>query len=113
MSLNEAESYIKSPLFQEAMDHFRVGKWAEGFTKLGEVEKNHPMEPDLRALRQEMEVRSRITEYEIEENRRQRIQQLRKYGARFFLALALLVGVFFAISTYSGWIQGQIAIAQH
>ena len=108
----EEETYLKSPLFQDAMDHFRVGKWAEGFTKLGEVEKNHPMEPDLRALRQEMEVRSRITEYEIEENKRQRVQQLRKYGARFFLALGLLVGVFFAISTYSGWIQGQIAIAQ-
>ncbi|OGO66301.1 MAG: hypothetical protein A2030_08215 [Chloroflexi bacterium RBG_19FT_COMBO_50_10] len=112
MSLNETESYLKSPLFQEAMDHFRVGKWEEGFTKLGEVEKNYPMEPDLRTIRQEMDVRARITRYEMEENKQRKLHQLGKYSLRSFVTLVVLVVAFFTISTYSGWIQGQIVKAQ-
>src|SRR4030066_120419 len=112
MSLNETESYLKTPLFQEAMDHFRVGKWEEGFTKLGEVEKNYPMEPDLRTIRQEMDVRARITRYEMEENKQRKLHQLGKYSLRSFVTLVVLVVAFFTISTYSGWIQGQIVKAQ-
>ena len=74
MSSNDSETYIKSPAFQEAMDHFRVGRWDAGFLKLIEVEKNYPMEANLRALHQEMEVRSRVTLYEIEENKKQHLQ---------------------------------------
>ena len=112
MSSNETESYLKSPLFQEAMDYFRVGKWEEGFTKLGEVEKNYPMEPDLRAIRQEMDVRARITRYEMEENKQRKLHQFGKYSLRSFVTLVVLLVAFFAISTYSGWIQGQIVKAQ-
>jgi tetratricopeptide (TPR) repeat protein len=112
MSINATESYIKSPLFKDAMDLFQVGKWDEGFAKLMEVEKTYPTEPDLRTLRQEMEVRSRINEYEVEENKQHRRHQLRKFGLMIFLALVILLGGVYAISTYSGWIQGQIAKAQ-
>jgi tetratricopeptide (TPR) repeat protein len=112
MSLNMNESYLKSPLFQEAMGNFQVGKWDEGFTKLGEVEITYPTEPELRSLRQEMEVRSRINEYELEENKHRKRHQRTKNGLRIFVVLVILIGGFFVISTYSGWIQGQIARAQ-
>ena len=112
MSLNETGSYMDSPLFKEAMGHFWVGKWSEGFSKLGEVEKNFPMQPDLRTLRLEMEVRSRVSEYEIEENRQKRLHNLTKNGLRLLLTILVVIGVVFAISSYSGWIQGQIAKAQ-
>jgi hypothetical protein len=87
------------------MERFQVGKWKAGFTKLSEVEKIFPTAPDLRSIRQEMEVRSRIDEYEIEENKQQRRHQLLKYGSRIFVALVILLVGFFAISTYSEWIQ--------
>jgi len=103
---------MDSPLFKEAMGHFWVGKWSEGFLKLAEVEKKFPMQPDLRTLRQEMEVRSHISEYEIEENKQKRLHNLAKNSLRFFLTLLIVLVAFFAISTYSGWIQGQIAKAQ-
>ena len=48
---------MDSPSFHEAMGHFRVGRWEEGFLKLAEVEKKFPMETDLRTIRQEMEIR--------------------------------------------------------
>jgi tetratricopeptide (TPR) repeat protein len=112
MSLNATESYLKSPLFQEAMGHFQVGKWDDGFIKLSELENTFPTEPELRAVRQEMEVRSRINEYEVEENKHQRRQRLKKYGLWVFVALVVLIIAGFGISTYSGWINGQIAKAQ-
>ena len=112
MSLNETGSYMESPLFKEAMGYFWVGKWSEGFSKLEQVEKKFPMQPDLRTLRQEMEVRSRISEYEIQENKQKRLHNLAKNGMRFFLTLILVLIVFFGISTYSGWIQDQVAKAQ-
>ncbi|OGN92717.1 MAG: hypothetical protein A2Z71_07980 [Chloroflexi bacterium RBG_13_50_21] len=112
MSLIETEPYIKSTLFQDAMEHFQAGKWDEGFTKLGEVEKNYPMEPDLRTLRHEMELRSRINEYEVEENKLKFLHQVRKTSLRLLVTLVILVGAYFAISTYSGWIQTQIVQAQ-
>lgn len=112
MSLKETESYLNSPDFQEAMDHFRVGRWDAGFSKLMEVEKRYPMEVELRALRQEMEVRSRVTQYEGEETRKQRLQQAAKYSLRISAGLLILVVIFLAVLTYSGWIQGQITKAQ-
>jgi tetratricopeptide (TPR) repeat protein len=94
------------------MGHFRVGKWKEGFEKLGEVEKNYPMETDLRAVRLEMEVRSRITSYEVEEIKHNRARNFRKYALRALTSVLILGLAFAALLTYSGWIQGQIAKAQ-
>ncbi len=112
MSSSKSESFMNSPSFHEAMGHFRVGRWIEGFLKLADAEKNFPMEPDLRAIRQEMEVRSRISDYELEENRRNRMRSLRKISLRTVVAVAILLIAFAAIYTYSGWIQGQLTKAQ-
>ena len=112
MSLKESETYINSPAFMEAMEHFRIGRWDAGFSKLMEVEKNYPMEPEVRAIRQEMEVRSRVTQYEVEENKDRNLRNVSKISLRVFVGVIIVAVIFVAISTYSGWIQGQIAKAQ-
>lgn len=112
MSSKESESYLESPLFKEAMGYFWVGKWSEGFGKLAEVEKKYPMESELRTLRQMMDVRSRISEYEEEEIRRRRVRNLTKNSIRILISALIIVVAVVGISTYSGWIQGQIAKAQ-
>jgi tetratricopeptide (TPR) repeat protein len=112
MSSNENGSYLKSPLFQEAMGYFQVGKWEDGFSKLSELEKIYPTEPELRALRQEMEVRARINEYETKENKNQRNHRWINNGLRISVILVILLAGYFAISTYSGWIQGQFTKTQ-
>jgi len=96
----------------EAMEHFRIGRWDAGFSKLMEVEKNYPMEPEVRAIRQEMEVRSRVTQYEVEENKDRNLRNVSKISLRVFVGVIIVAVIFVAISTYSGWIQGQIAKAQ-
>jgi len=112
MSSHDSEPYYNSPLFHDAMNLFQVGKWDEGFTKLSEVEKENPMELELRSLRQTMEVRARISEYENEENRQRKLHHIAKYSLRTVSVVAILLIVLFAITTYSGWIQSQVARAQ-
>jgi tetratricopeptide (TPR) repeat protein len=112
MSFNVNETYLKFPPFHEAMSNFQVGKWEDGFAKLAEVEQTFPTEPEVRAIRQEMEVRSRINEYEVEENKHQKRQQVTKTGIRVLAIFVIVIFGFLAISTYSGWIEGQITRAQ-
>jgi tetratricopeptide (TPR) repeat protein len=112
MGFNVNVPYLKFPPFQEAMGNFQVGKWEEGFAKLAEVERNYPTEPEVRALRQEMEVRSRINEYEVEEDKRRKRQKATRTGFRVFAIIVIAIIGFLAITTYSGWIEGQITRAQ-
>jgi tetratricopeptide (TPR) repeat protein len=112
MSSNDTGSYMNDPSFQEAMGHFRVGRWEEGFLKLAEVEKKYPTETDLRTIRQEMEIKARISDYEVVENKHNRNQKIRSNGIRVLLAVVVVAVAVFTITTYSGWIQGQIAKAQ-
>jgi tetratricopeptide (TPR) repeat protein len=112
MSFNVNETYLKFPPFHEAMSNFQVGKWEDGFAKLAEVEQTFPTEPEVRAIRQEMEVRSRINEYEVEENKHQKRQQVTKTGIRVLAIFVIVIFGFLAISTYSGWIEGQLTRAQ-
>ncbi len=103
---------MDDPSFHEAMGHFRIGKWEEGFLKLAEVEKKFPTETDLRTIRQEMEVRARISEYEVVENNNNRKRKLKTYAMRLTVMVVVIAVAIFAIATYSGWIQGQIVNAQ-
>jgi tetratricopeptide (TPR) repeat protein len=112
MSITETGSYMDSPAFQEAMGHFRIGRWEEGLLKLNEVEKKFPMATDLRSIRQEMEVRARISEYEAEENKRTKRRNLGKFTLRLLASVVLIIVIVVAFSTYSKWIQGQLAQTQ-
>ncbi len=112
MSSNETGSFMESDPFHEAMGYFRVGKWGEGFSKLDEVESNFPTSPDIRSIRQEMEIRSRISEYEVEENKQKKRHNLIKYGLWLFVSLLLISGSVFGIYTYSGSIREQWAKTQ-
>jgi tetratricopeptide (TPR) repeat protein len=103
---------MDSTAFHEAMGHFRVGRWDEGLQKLAEVEKDFPSETELRSIRQEMEIRARISEYEEEENKQNKKRKAWRYGSRILVVVVVVAVAVLAITTYSGWIQGQIANAQ-
>jgi len=59
-----------------------------------------------------MEVRSRVSDYEVEEQKRSRLRQASKYTVRAIAILAVLAIVYLAAMTYSGWIQDQWALAK-
>ena len=105
MTLKDANAYLNAPLFTEAMGQFQAGKFQDGMTQLGEVEKQYPLETELRSLRQEMQLRARMDEYEIEEDKKHKLSILLKIGLRLAL-LVLVVGLaYWTASTYSSYLQ--------
>ena len=112
MAFKSTDTYKNYPPYQQAMHDLQVGKWQEGLAGLADVEKKYPLDTELRGLRQEMQVRSRIDDYEIEEikaDNRQRFQRVARRVILMVVVAALLFGV---IATYSGWLQGQWTSAQ-
>ena len=112
MAVKSSDSYLNYPPYQQAMRDFQEGKWQEGLAGLAEVEKKFPLDTELRGLRQEMQVRAHIDEYEIEENKNTKRQRFRRFAIRTLLVLMIVVLLFAAITTYSGWLQSQWTTAQ-
>jgi tetratricopeptide (TPR) repeat protein len=108
MSVNETETYYQSPLFREAMQKFQAGNWEEGLNLLTEVEKQFPLEVELRTLRQEMQVRSRVEGYETEDHQRASRKKVRFYAVRVGLGVLLVMVLMFAASSYFRWFQQRV-----
>jgi len=106
------DAYTNFPPYQQALKDFQAGNWEEGLAGLADVEKKYPLEIELRALRQEMQVRSRIDEYEIDEKKSEKRRRFRRIVIRVLLVILIIVLLFTAITTYSGWLQNQWNSAQ-
>ncbi len=112
MVANVNESYANYPPYQQAMKDLQAGNWETGLAGLAEVEKKYPLDIELRSLRQEMAVRARIDEYEVEERKAQKQGRIRRIAIRVLLVVLVVVLAFVAITTYSGWLQKQWNTAQ-
>jgi tetratricopeptide (TPR) repeat protein len=112
MAVIDKDSYLASPMFKQAQQDFQAGKWEEGLAGLAQVEKDFPLATELRGMRLEMQIRSRIDSYEIEENKRRQLIRLRNIGLRLLLVLLVGVGLVWTINTYSGVLTQQWSLAQ-
>jgi tetratricopeptide (TPR) repeat protein len=104
---NKADSYENLPLFQETQREFQQGNWASGLAHLQELEEAYPLEPELRTWRQEMVLRAKMDEVELEEEKRQRkvfYKNLAFRMAGVFLAIVLVV---VGLQAFSRAIQSQ------
>ncbi|HUF38773.1 MAG TPA: LysM peptidoglycan-binding domain-containing protein [Anaerolineales bacterium] len=108
-----AAPYFDDPGLQETLTAFQEENWSDGLSKLDALMEKYPFEHDLRQLRQEMVLKSRIDEYEIEEleqARRKRTQQLLvRIGVAVLFILVILLGS----TTYAGVIQRELSKAQN
>ncbi len=60
MAVNQAESYLDNPQFRQAMESLQKGEWESGLSQIEILMQAFPLEPDLRSLRQEMILRSKV-----------------------------------------------------
>jgi tetratricopeptide (TPR) repeat protein len=102
---SETESYYQSPLFREALKLFQTGQWEDGLTRLAEVEKKFPLNLELRTLRQEMQVRARVEDYEVEDAKKDTRKRIMFYVSRVGVGVLLIIVMYFAASTYLRWLQ--------
>ncbi len=108
MTTTEMESYRNSAVYQEALLNFQSGDWEPGLGKLNQLVKQFPLENELRALRQEMYLRSRIDDYEIEDRQRQRARNLVTGSIKVLIVLGLLALLFLGGRASYQWIQQKI-----
>jgi tetratricopeptide (TPR) repeat protein len=104
---NTADSFENLPLFQETQREFQQGNWDSGLAHLQELEEAYPLEPELRAWRQEMVLRAKMDEVEMEEEKRQRKVFYKNLGVRLAGVLFVIVLVVLGVQAFSQAIQSQ------
>lgn len=111
MATEFAGNYLQDPQYQRSLHFFQAGQWEDGLNDLNELIGSYPYEQNLRELRQQMEIRSRIDDYERQDIANDRRRRITKWGIRI-AALVVVVGVIVwgAISYYS-WFQMQLTNA--
>ena len=111
MTANQAESYLDHPLFHEAMSSIQKGEWETGINQIESLMQSYPLEPELRAFRQEMILRSKVDADERADLSLARKRRFRDLTIRFAVIGILIVLAIFVARTYSVWFQDQVALA--
>lgn len=97
------------PLYHNALQHLQAGEWEVGLAELNQLVEKYPLVPELRSMRQEMQIRSRIDDYETEERAiKKRKRTTRKILTTLALVAALLLVAYGAI-VYASRVQEQIS----
>ena len=111
MAVNQADSYIDHPMFGEAMGSLQRGDWDSGLNQIEKLMQTFPLEPDLRALRQEMMLRAKVDTDERTDKASARKRRFRDLSIRFAVIAVLVILAIFVARTYSSAIQDQVAQA--
>lgn len=107
MMVNQAESYLEHPMFNQAMSSMQKGDWVSGLNDIEKLMQSYPLEPDLRSLRQEMMLRAKVDGDEQSDKSQARKRRFRELTIRFGVVAILVILAVFVARTYSNWIQDQ------
>ena len=112
MSVSIGGTPFNDSRFNKALNELQTGEWGKGIDELNQLTDDYPDSKDLRSLIDEMKTRSRIDEYEIEENKSQKRKRYTRIAVIAVLAMLAIGLVYFGVSTYSEWMQGQYQLAR-
>jgi tetratricopeptide (TPR) repeat protein len=84
-----------------------LGNWESGLAKLDALIEEYPLEQDLRTLKREMVLRSRIDLEEQKYQKRQWQKSILKSAGWIALAGILIAIAYWGISNYASWIESQ------
>lgn len=111
MSINTSDTFLNDPLFQRAMNNLQVGNWQDGLDVLNQLIENYPLSQELQSLHQEMQIRAKIDDDELDEIAAGKRQRLKKRLLRMGFLAVIFVVTIWGILTYSAWIQDQLVVA--
>lgn len=109
---SKSVSFYENEDFRLAMHDFQVGNWLEGIEKLRGLEQRYPLERELKTIRQGMEIRSKVDDYEVAYVKRERFSIFLGWGARLVILVLAAILVFYGVKTYSSSIQDQWSSAR-
>ena len=81
---------FEDPSFKSMMQHFQLGEWKMGMDIFENLRETYPVSQELSNLYDEVQVRMRIDEYEVEERRRVRQRQSLQFTIRAGAIIALV-----------------------
>lgn len=109
---SENLTFSDHPLYHQAVEAFQLGDYEAGKAHLSALLEVYPLSPDLRALNQEMALKARIDQDEVDDRREQKRARVMRLVLRAGVFLAFVGLVVFGIRTYSSWIRSQVQAAQ-
>ncbi len=112
MTANQAESYLDHPMFNQAMASMQKGDWESGLSQIENLMQSYPLEPELRTLRQEMILRSKVDSDERTDKSQARKRRFRDLTIRFSVIGILVVLAIFVARNYSVMFQDVALAAQ-
>jgi tetratricopeptide (TPR) repeat protein len=112
MVANTSESYLKDPRYRKVLHLFQRGQWKTGLKELDELVEKNPLDPTLRALRQEMVLRAKVDLDEAEDQKNRKQLRLKRWGIWLSILIVTLVVGGWGIRTYSATIQQQLGLAR-
>lgn len=112
MAPGQPETYLDHPLFRQAQQNAQKGEWQAGLDKMEKLMQAYPLEADLRALRQEMQLRARIDQDERRDIAQARKQRVRDLLMRMIIVAGLAVLALAVVRSYSAIFQEQIAVTR-
>jgi tetratricopeptide (TPR) repeat protein len=107
-----AESYFQHPLYGLAMHHFQEGNWRAGLKEVERLIQLYPLEQELRSLRQEINFKERLDNFEIGDRAVEGRRRIRKLVLRMGAATVIAIAAYIALSTYSEWMGQQVIAAR-
>lgn len=110
--VNQAESYLDHPMFQQAMKNLQNGDWTSGLDQVERLMQSFPLEPELRSLRQEMMLRAKVDADEKSDKSATRKRRFRDWSIRLAVIGILAILAIYVAQTYSNVFREQARIAE-
>ena len=112
MPEHAAETHWEDPAYQQILQLLQRGEWQKGLEDLKDLGDKYPLSQELRSLRAEMTLRSRVDTDEQADIIAARQRRLKTWGIRMASVVAFLILALVAYSTYATRIQQQVQSAR-
>jgi tetratricopeptide (TPR) repeat protein len=112
MSAENTGTHWEDPTYRQTLQLLQHGEWQKGLDALKELGDKYPFSQELRSLRAEMTLRSRVDADEQADIAASRQRRLKTWGIRAATALTVLVLAFVAYGMYATWIRQQVQSAR-
>ena len=108
MTIAAAESSQNDPVYLSMMTYLQKGDWDSGINELNKLVEKYPLDADLRTLRQEIQLRAKFDQDELQDEKTTRRKKYRVNIMRILLLVGLVVVIFLGVQSYFKWFRARL-----
>ena len=103
------EPHKGDPEFHAALRSLQQGEWETGLSAITRLMERYPLDQDLRALNQEMQLRARVDQDEQDDQRLAKRRRFRSWARRLAVIVVAAALSLWGVRSYSTFLQQQVA----